>query len=302
MFAGVDTGVDKGEWFTIRLVLKGTTVTAYIINDDGTARYITAVTKDDWADLSGCTAVAFIQDASTLNTLDVSYAYFGGDKQYVDPRASLPIPEGAFTFDDLENNDWVNGMGNADVVIGTSKQSSAVFTPTIVTDGDNKYFTVTKGGAGSGSSMAWVMIKSNVTVSEGETKVFQTKMAFNNTYAKSSVNIRIYNGRTVTNGSNGTELTNNDTRPIMTINSAGNVTVGGTATTAKADEWFYLRVVFDSVGATFYMVTEAGICVELCSVAGATADKATTIQFTSQAADMATYTFDYIYFGKAFEN
>ena len=285
-------GVGENEWFTLRLVLSGTTVTGYVVNEDGTATHISTVEKSSWADLSDCTTIAFIADSGVCHSLDVAYVYFGGEKKYVNPKAQLPIPDGAFTFDDLESNEWTNGMGNSDVTIGTSKQASAIFVPSIVTDGDNKYFSVTKSGVNSGSAMAWVMIRTDAQLDAGSTKVFQTRMAFNNNKTtNSTVNIRIYNGRTIASGG-GTELTS---RITMAINSQGYVTIGGESTEVKAGEWFNLRVVMNSTGATFYAVSENGTAKELCNVTGDTTS-ATTIQFTSQAADMATYEFDYIYF------
>ena len=74
----IDLGVKSGEWFTLRLVLRGKTVEVYVGDGDGGFIKKGAVERTDWNNtFEECTTVVFMNDSPSTMVIGLDDIYFG---------------------------------------------------------------------------------------------------------------------------------------------------------------------------------------------------------------------------------
>ena len=71
---GVSVGAVSGEWFTLRFVVSGTTLTAYAVALDGTTTTLATITDDA---MTGLSAVQFTTASNDYATFNFDSIYFG---------------------------------------------------------------------------------------------------------------------------------------------------------------------------------------------------------------------------------
>ena len=105
-YAKIDLGVKQGDWFTIRLVMSGKTITVYIADENGAFVEKGKIERPEWKfDLSECTTVTYMQDSSCTMSVGMDNVYFGPYVADVEsPIENLPIRETELAADTITFN------------------------------------------------------------------------------------------------------------------------------------------------------------------------------------------------------
>ncbi len=294
-FNDVSLGVAEGEWFTLRLVLEGQTVSAFVKNEDGRFVYITSVTRTDWADLSACTAVVLMNDSTTCHTTDIKSVYFGGLPEYIslddEPSPEIKIPVGAATFDDIEEG-AISGGRYGDITVGYVAQTNATASISVVADGEDKVLSVNKSANGTTSAQTWM----NVGIAEGVsgTRYFQTRMKVQSWTDSGGLSyLRLYKGRNVASDG-GTNISGN----INLKADGSGVTVGGVQTGADVGEWFTLRIAMTASGYTISVLLDGEQSFkDIINAENIDLSACDVVTHMTTNPTVADFRFDYIYFG-----
>ena len=289
-------GIAEGEWFTLRIVVSGTTATFCIVAEDGTTTQKATVTNDA---MSSITSVQFTCGAADYATFDFDYVYFGAaiaqDAPETPEEPEIPedsAPAGSATFEGM--TEFVAGaVGN--VSIGYRVQANADAAATIVTVDGKKYLSVNKAALkeGSNSYQTWLNVcrDASVDLSAGDI-YFETKMNVHAwTQTGSGTYFRLYNGRDYAKDG-GTKVVD----VTMSVKD-GFVTIGGTSTGVAPGAWFTLRVVMNATGYDILVLADGAD--EFVSVQKAEADCSaiTCATFMTSSQNLSDFWFEYFYFG-----
>jgi len=102
----VNMGISKGEWFTLRIVISGTSAKFYI---NGSSDPLTTFTLK----ASGCDAVQFTTSSTTFTKMEFEYMYFGAtpaaDAVVVKPVGTLDYYARGYSDADVVNNVITSG-------------------------------------------------------------------------------------------------------------------------------------------------------------------------------------------------
>jgi len=297
-FNGTSLGVKANEWFTLRLVLSGTTIDAFVAGADGKMEHkATFIGDSTWAtmDLTDCDAMVLMNDSTTFHETDFKYVYFGGMPEYLLEEELAKIadaPDGALTFDEMAEGTLAGGTyGNN--AIGYYKQSKAVAEMSVVTDGENKVLSINKSGYDA-TSNAQTWLNVGIAPGAGDVRVFEAKMKIESwTNKGSGAYFRLYQGRNVASDG-GTNISGN----INLLGEGGKVSIKDKSTGIAVGEWFTIRIVMSSSGYEILIRTEGAIDFKShISVTGLDFSVCDVVTHMTTNENVEELRFEYIYFG-----
>ena len=297
-FNGTSLGVKNNEWFTLRLVLVGQTVAAYVRDELGNFEYKATFTAGStWgtSDLKDCTALVLMNDSTTFHKTDIKSAYFGAMPEYVSAdelKNSVKAPSGACTFDEMD--DGTLGYGTyTNNAIGYYIQGNAEASMSVVTDGDDKVLSINKSAYKAGSSaQTWMNV--GIADGAGAVRVFETRMKIASWTKKGSgCYFRLYKGRNVASDG-GTNISGN----INILGDGGKVSVAGVDVGANVGEWFTLRIVMNSEGYEILALLDGNTeFISITKVTGIDLSECDVVTNMTTNENICELRFDYIYFG-----
>lgn len=303
--AGQSTGVAAGEWFTIRLVFEGSTMTLYILGANGEFAAVHTLTDDAFANIK---AVQFTNTSNDYANYCFDKVYFGGAYTAPDPDAPTEEPkedellEGTLTFEDMKAGDWVLNTGDS-VLIGGTVQANAQGSFVVVEEDGNKYFSMIKSGCdASGGRQSWVVFEKTAVVPEGTPIVFETKIRHTPVQGSSSY-FRFYNGRTAANSGSGGSVygVTGAPRNVTFAASSGKMMLDSTIDLGvKSGEWFTLRFVFAGNTLSVFTNDENGEMVqrgEITRTEWVDFKDMTSVMLMNDSTTFHTTDFDNVYFG-----
>ncbi len=104
----IDLGAKSGEWFTLRFVFLGNTLTVFTNDENGEMIERGSITRAEWADFKDIKSIILMNDSTTFHKTDFDNVYFGPYVPEVEsPIENLPNKEsdlatGTLTFNSIE--------------------------------------------------------------------------------------------------------------------------------------------------------------------------------------------------------
>ena len=318
-----------GEWFTLRLVLSGTTISVYSSNESGKMTKVGDITFG--GDVSNASTIVLMNDTTTLHKTDFNYIYFGRNAALatsedplhpVTPNVSsggttetpstpdtpvtpdTPTPTGPVTFDAIEEGDFALDEARDSVLIGKANQSAEVVSSLkIVADGDNKYLAFDKevnapdANGEIKNRMCWLVLERTEEAGADGVLYFEAKLNLTSKNTNKETQIRFYTGRTAAApGSGGTQVTN-----VKFYASGDKVYLNGVEIGA-ASAWISVRFVMGAESTTVYVLDAEGKWVESSTIAVAGLNAINTVQYTMMSNSANTLLIDDIYFGPSYSD
>ena len=315
-----------GEWFTLRFVIVGTTVSIYANDENG--KMVKIADHTHGGDLTKISTIVLMNDTTTLHKTDFNYIYFGRNSDLaasadplspVTPNASsggttetpdtpAEAPKGPMSFDAIAEGDFALDTSRDSVLIGKANHSTDVVSSLkIVSDGDNKYLFFDKEENAPDANgeiknrMCWLVLERTEEAGADGVLYFEAKLNLTSKNTNTETHIRFYNGRTAAKpGSGGTEITSSSTRPGFYVKD-GKVYINKVEIGA-AGEWITVRLAMGAESTTVYVLDAEGKWVESSTIAVAGLNATTSVQLTMNTAGANTILLDDVYFGPSYSD
>lgn len=247
----INLGVTKGEWFTMRLVMSGTTIVVFVADETGKFVEMGKIERSGWTgDITECNSIVYMNDSSTTLSVGVDNVYFGPYVPDVEsPIENLPakesnLPEGNISFNAIEETalpeeiELLTDGDSALGVVAVSKSNKVLYLDKNAAADARVYLDATKKTVGANVlSFATQMYFDKI---EADGYVDFTLMPSGSAEADRVYKIRL-----------GASAEGNLTLATVALVDGADVAGEATDTGVAVGEWFKLSIVYTEKDNTF---------------------------------------------------
>ena len=247
--AGIKLGHAYNEWFTLRFVFEGSTVTIYTNDESGEMVKRGEITRASWTGLENVDGVVLMNDTPTNLVTDFDNVYFGQYYPVIEPPIDeLPIvedelPRGNIDFDSIKEGELPEG------IISTVGDKTAAVSVVAIDKGNNIFYL---------DKNATVSDKFYISATEknfgANTVVFATQMYIDAVEADGYMDYILMPSGAATADRTFKLRVIVASGKVSIAAVSGNEVVGQAIEVANVSEWFKLSLVYSESGSVAVVV------------------------------------------------